>query len=140
VTHFVHSRKLLLVSSFVATTILIGCSSPTHLTTSREVPAARGTVKTNLTENGNTRVELEVKHLANPQDIKPQANTFVVWASPRTGESPQNLGALQVDQNLNGKIQTSTPLQSFQLFITAEASPYVKSPSGDKLLWTDVTS
>ena len=131
-------RKLLGLSSVIMMIAWMGCSSPTRLASSHDVPAAKGTVKTEVSENGNTRVDLEVKHLANPRNISAQANTFVVWAAPRTGESPQNLGALRVDENLRGTIETTTPLRNFQLFVTAESSPNVDSPSGDKLLWTDV--
>jgi hypothetical protein len=102
------------------------------------VPAAQGQVKAKSGDNGNTLVEVDVKHLAHPKAVNPDADTYVVWAQEGDGGPVQNLGALQVDKNLEGKLKTVTPLKHFSLFITPEPSATADTPSGAKTLWTTV--
>lgn len=108
------------------------------MTVSSEIPAAEGTVKTSRTDNDNTAIDLEVRHLAPPDRVKQGATTYVVWARPSGTDKVQNLGALQVDDNLDGKLETVTPLRRFEVFITAESDPAASSPSGKELLSTSV--
>ena len=66
---------------------------------------------------------------------------FVVWAR---GLAPwaeaQNLGALKVDKNLNGKLTAVTAMSSFDLFITCEQSQTVTVPATPELLPLHYTS
>jgi hypothetical protein len=102
-------------------------------------PAARGTLRVSTEDNQNTGIEVEVNHLAEPSRINPGASSYVVWVQPRATESQaQNLGALQVDRNLQGKLKTVIPYQDFRVFITAEPSAMVNEPSGDPVLWADI--
>jgi hypothetical protein len=120
---------------------VIGCSTvqKAQLQTSEKILAAQGELKTQRTDNDNTKIDLSVKHLAQPTKISPDANTFVVWVRPEAGAPAQNIGALNVDKNLTGKLQSVTPLKDFDLFVTAENSPVAESPSGESLLWSTVT-
>ena len=45
------------------------------------------------------------------------------------------MGALVVNKNLDGKLVFITPLHTFELFITAEASGQIQQPFGEPLLW-----
>jgi hypothetical protein len=96
-------------------------------------PGATGVVKTDNSQNGNTGVEVDVKHLASPEQLSPPAQTYVVWLQPQ-GQDPVNAGALKVDDNLNGKLTTRTPYKVFDVFITAENSPTVTAPTGPHVL------
>jgi len=119
----------------------LSCSGPRQLrlTTSSDIPAAQGTVKISTTDNGNTKIDVVVEHLASPERINPGATVFVVWArGSEAGAQPQNLGALKVDDNLNGSISAVTPLRSFEVFITAEPSQMSEWPTGKTLLYTTV--
>lgn len=114
-------------------------SNPRELTANSRVPAARGTYHVAKTNNGNTKVSVTVAHLAEPAKISSEATTFMVWAQPtQTGGVAQPLGRLQIGKDLNGSIEVMTPQQNFQLFVTAEVSPDISSPSGDRLLWADI--
>lgn len=105
------------------------------LESSSEVPAAEGKVRLNHTKNGNIEIRLNVKHLAPPARISPGANVFVVWSRGQSpGAEAQNLGALIVDKNLNGKLRATTALSSFDLFITCELSQTVTAPAPLELL------
>lgn len=116
------------------------------MSTSDRIPAAEGDLKTEVTDNNNTKVDLTVKHLAPPEKIASGATTYVVWTQPSvagrepsSNEQIQNLGALEIDQQLDGKLSAVTPLHNFQLFVTAEPSAVVTTPSGEHLLWTQVS-
>ena len=110
-----------------AVTIPLGSSS--------QVPAAEGKVRLHKTKNGNVEIKLKVKHLAPAGRITPGASVFVVWARGLApGDQAQNLGALKVDKNLNGKLTAGTSMSSFDLFITCEQSQTVTYPEAPELL------
>lgn len=119
----------------------IGCGSSTQhirLTSSTEIPAAQGTVEATATDNGNTALVVTVRHLAPPERVTPGATTYVVWVRDNAQGEAQNVGALKVDKDLNGSLKTTTPLRSFDLFITAEGTPTVTIPRGQELFRASV--
>ena len=102
---------------------------------SREVPSAEGVLEYGPTDNNNTRVRIHLKHMAPPQRVNPDATTYVAWAEPTKGKGRiVNLGAIKIDDDLNGGLDTQTPLRSFNLYITAEQSPTAVEPTGAKLM------
>ncbi|HEX6315854.1 MAG TPA: hypothetical protein VFZ73_13380 [Gemmatimonadaceae bacterium] len=105
-----------------------------RMTTSPDTPAAQGTAKASGTENDNTLLEVEVRHLASPEKVAAGATTYVVWVRGSGQYNSQNLGALRVDDNLRATLRTVTPLKSFDVFITAEASPTATTPTNAPLL------
>lgn len=130
-------KQYLTVLVAVAMMGLAGCAknSDIRLTASPENPAAQGIAKVKITDNGNTEIDLVVKHLAPPEKISSGATTYVVWV---LGTEPfarhQNMGALVVDKNLDGKFKGVTPLRAFQLLVTAEPSAVSTSPNGKTAL------
>jgi len=115
----------------------IGQGETTRLSSSPTLPAVEGDVRFTATKNDNTRIELTVKHLPHPEKLTPPANNYVVWTRATEYAPVQNMGALIVDKNLNGKLVTETALHSFELFITAEDSGQIQEPLGQPLLWTN---
>ena len=114
-------------------------SNQLRLTTSPDIPGAQSTAKVSTTDNGNTQIDLIVEHLASPERVDPGATTYVVWVRGNEAEAQsQNLGALKVDDNEEGSISATTPLRSFSLYITAEASQLSTAPTGKTLLYTTV--
>lgn len=136
------TTKLLNVA-LVAAWTLSGCAlfggGVNKMNSSPSVPAAQGQVKFKNAANDNTGIDLEVKHLADPQKLTPPAQNYVVWTRRAKDAEPQNIGALSVDKNLTGTLKTVTPLHSFELFVTAEGSGQVQAPTSTPLLWTDYT-
>ena len=112
-------------------------SKKISMTAAKEVPAAHGTVAVKTGRNGNTDVNITTKSLAQPSALTPPAETYVVWFQP-PDQSPKNMGALRVDNNLNGKLDTVAPYRQFKVFITAEKQQTVASPHGTKLLTANV--
>jgi hypothetical protein len=91
--------------------------------------AAKGEVKVKGEDNGNTRLSVNVEHLASPEIVAPNTTTYVVWAKPRQGGQAQNLGALTVDSDRKGSLDTVTPLKNFEVIVTPEPSASVSAPS-----------
>ncbi len=109
------------------------------MTASGTVPAATGTVKAKRDKaNGNTSLEIKVRHLANPSRLTPPANVYVVWIRPRGGDAIRQ-GGIGVDDSLNGELKVVTALKDFDLFITAEQSETVTVPSNVEVLRTHVS-
>jgi hypothetical protein len=100
---------------------------------SSNVPAAVGRATIEHDRNKNVRVTLEVEHLAKPQSLAPAKGTYVVWIKPE-GQEPSNVGVLRVNDELKGDFRTTTPYKKFDLFVTAEDSPTVSSPSGTEIM------
>ncbi|MGH9588798.1 MAG: hypothetical protein ACRD25_00285 [Terracidiphilus sp.] len=107
------------------------------MTPAKEVPAAHGTVAVKTGRNGNIEVAITTKALAQASALTPPAETYVVWFQP-PDQSPKNMGALRVDNNLNGKLETVAPYRHFKVFITAEKQRNVASPHGTKVLTAEV--
>jgi hypothetical protein len=135
------SRSRVMRSSIIVGLLLTGllaaaCFAATlKLESSSQIPAAEGQVKLHQTSSGNTEIKLTVKHLAPPARIEPTSSVFVVWVRGlEPGAQPQNLGALRVNKNLSGKLQTTTSLRAFDLFITPEGVSTVTAPTGPQLL------
>jgi hypothetical protein len=119
----------------------LSCAGATQLrlTTSPDIPAAQGIAKVSTTDNGNTKIELVVEHLASPERVTSGTTVYIVWVrGNEEGAQPQSLGALRVGDNLKGSISTVTPLRSFDLYITAEPSQMSTVPTGKTLMNTTV--
>ncbi|MGB2888473.1 MAG: anti-sigma factor [Candidatus Acidiferrales bacterium] len=103
------------------------------LTASKTVPAAKGEIETHRDKNGNTQVDLKVENLAKPSNLSPPGTTYIVWFQQQ-GSEPQSQGELKVGDNLKGEFKTTTRLQNFEVLVTAESDPQVKTPSGEVVL------
>ena len=116
----------------------VGCSHEQTWTmaTTDKLPAATGKVKVKEEKDGNTRVKVEVAHVAQPDDVF-NANNYVVWLKPRSGIA-QNVGVLSIDKKLNGSLETKTPFKEFTVIVTAERSPNVTMRAGQSIMDTQV--
>ena len=130
-----HSAWLLLCLLLTCSVVTGSAAATLALGSSSQIPAAQGKAHLRNTENGNVEIKLNVKHLAPPGRISPGAEVFVEWARGLApGNEAQNLGALKVDKNLNGKLTAITPMSSFDLFITCEQSQTAAFPATPELL------
>ncbi len=109
---------------------------PDAMNVSSDIPAAKGEVKFDKTENGNTSIVLTVQYLANPEKLLPPATVYVAWVRATEDSQPQNIGALRVDDKRTGTLRTVTALKGFDLFVTPENSGQAQVPTGKQLFWT----
>ncbi len=119
---------------FALTLAVAGCGASTiPLVNGPQTPAAQGKVVMESGDNGNLKLKIEVKHLALPEKVSAGATTYSVWIQPE-GAVPQNIGALKVDGDLTGRLETVTPLHAFELFITTEEDQTLPAPKGPRVL------
>ena len=139
-----------IMKNLIAATLILtltGCATSSKqtsqdpglaVTNAAVAPAAQGHVRTKQDENGNTQVNVSVKHLAKPSMISPKARSYVIWVKPMGETNYQNVGALRVNQDLEGKYQTSVPYKNFELIVTPESSTMAQSPTGVTVLQKSV--
>jgi hypothetical protein len=101
------------------------------------VPASEGTVEATAGDNGNTNVAIRVKHLAPPSKVAAEATVYVVWIQPRNA-AKQSVGALRVNDDLEGSLDTVTPHRRFLVMVTPEASGQVAQPTNEPVFTSDV--
>jgi hypothetical protein len=125
------------VATWIAGAGLVGCAADQTITMtpSNAVSAATANIAVRKSGDGNTRVDVKVRHLAPPERISKDAQTYIVWLRSLEGDKPpQNVGAMKVDDDLRGSLETTTPLRSFDIFITPETSATASVPSGPSVL------
>ncbi|HXA83700.1 MAG TPA: hypothetical protein VNZ47_01415 [Candidatus Dormibacteraeota bacterium] len=122
---------LFLLFSFLLATAAWGRED--RLTNTGIAPAAEGKIITDKDRNGNTGVEIHVKHMATPQSLTPARQTYLVWVQPR-GKDPELLGALRVNDDLEGSLKTATAYKDFDVLITAEDNMKPDTPSSTVIL------
>jgi hypothetical protein len=122
---------------FVAAVLLlaaVGCGpKKVPMNPAPNVPAAAGHAEIGTDRNGNTTIDLKVKHLAKPENLTPPATAYVVWIQP-SGQAPQNVGQLQVNSDLEGEFKGTTPFKAFDIFVTAENNPQATTPTGQEIM------
>jgi hypothetical protein len=124
------------IALFLLFSFLLGISAwgrEDRLVNTGAAPAAEGKVTTDNDRNGNTKVEVEVKHMATPQSLTPAKQAYLVWVQPR-GKDPELLGALRVNEDLEGTLKATTPYKDFEIFVTAEENMRPESPSSMVIL------
>lgn len=138
---FVRSIAVVSVSAlaFSATGCgLFGSSAPQQtMMTSAANTSGEGTVQAEAGDNDNTQLEVQVKHLAPPSRVAADASVYVVWIQPRNAEI-QNVGALRIDDDLVGTLNTTTPHRAFTLTVTPEPSARMASPTHEAVFTTTV--
>lgn len=122
---------LFLLFSFLLASVAWGRED--RLTNTGAAPAAEGKVITDKDRNGNTGVNIEVKHMATPQSLTPPKQTYLVWVKPR-GKDAELLGALRVNENLEGSLKATTTYKDFDVLITAEDNTKPDMPSSMVIL------
>lgn len=122
---------LLIAIAIVLTTV--AWSREDKLTNTGLTPAAEGKVVTSTDRNGNTEVEVQVKHVARPQSLTPPRQSYLVWVQPR-GMQPQLLGALRVNEDLEGSLKATTTYKDFDVLVTAEDNLKTETPSSTVIL------
>ncbi len=131
--------KIFGVIILVTASLTIASASHKYkLNPSTIVPAATGEIDVDKDRNGNTALDLKVKHLAKPDNLTPPQTAYVVWIQSQGG-NPENQGQLKVNDNLEGEFKTVTPYKSFQIFITGETNPNATTPSGPEVLRQQIT-
>lgn len=110
--------------------LIAGCAHKEDMVASNVAPTAQGELKVDKDKQDNSEITVKVKHLAPPDKIFPGATNYVVWIQPEGTDTFQNVGALNVDKDLEGKYKTTVPYKEFRVIITPEMGNMAQAPSG----------
>lgn len=108
---------------------LSSCAGKLSLQPTERLPAVSGTVKVTKDGQANVRLAIDVRHLPRPNEIDPHLTTFVVWSIADGGKRVRNMGHIHVDSDQSGSVEVVSPLQRFDILITAEADEAAAAPS-----------
>jgi hypothetical protein len=111
--------------------------SPQPMESSTVVPASQGTVRATLGNNGNTNLSIRVKNLAPAYKVQPDATVYVVWIQ-QPNQPKQNIGALTLNKDLEGSLDTVTPFRRFSVSVTPEAAGAVEQPTHEPVFTAEV--
>lgn len=104
-----------------------GGSTKVDLKGTSLIPQAVGEAKVEA-QKGITNIEVEIKGLTQPSKLGTEFLTYVLWVVSPDGRTA-NIGELLINNNGEGKLQTTTQLQTFSLIVTAEPYFAVRQPS-----------
>ena len=117
--------------------MLGGGNSEQTMHSSSTTPAAQGTVVATASDNGNTDLSVRVKHLAPPSKLVSDATVYVVWIQP--GDAPiQNVGAMTLNDDLEGRLDTVTPHSRFKVTVTPEPGARGSQPTNEPVFTAEV--
>lgn len=119
---------------FLTGMMAMGCATEEKLQGTAMAPAAKGTVTADRGSGGNTDLEVEVKHLAQPEKVSAGATDYVVWIQPEGAQSFQNVGVLEIDDDLEGEYETTIPYEKFRVVVTPEPARTGTRPTGPIVL------
>ena len=121
--------------------ILQSCASKYAFSTSAIVPAAQGAVKVKKDGNENFKINVEVKHLAEPKRLTPARQLYVVWMQTEKN-GMKNIGQLKTSSGLfsstlTSSLETVTSFKPVSFMITAEDEGNIQNPGGQVVLRTN---
>jgi outer membrane protein OmpA-like peptidoglycan-associated protein len=106
-----------------------GGSTKVDLTGTSLMPQASGEAKVQARANaGLTNIEISLKGMTPPSKIGAEYLTFVLWVVTPDGRTG-NSGEILINKNGEGKLNATTPAQTFSMIITAEPYFAVRVPS-----------
>lgn len=115
--------------------VTFGCSQKVAFRETPDAPAAMGKANIITDDNNNTRIELDIDHLAPPQNLTPPKAVYVVWVESPGGKVV-NMGQVVVADDRSAEFQAVTPLRVLRIIVTAEEQALVQRPSEQIVLTT----
>ena len=129
--------NLTLIFSILA---VVGCATPSQMTTGPSVLGADGQVNVAEGPNGNTLVKIVIHHLASPGKVSAGATVYVAWIQASEGGAQQNVGQIKINTDEEGMLETLTPFKRFTVTVTAESAPTAATPTGNPVLTTVIAA
>ncbi|WP_025763743.1 hypothetical protein [Dyadobacter tibetensis] len=117
--------------------VMSACSNQMQFVNSSVVPAASGSAKVKKDKNDNYAISVQVRNLAQPEQLTPSRSHYVVWMDNKKVDA-EKLGMIKISsKGLKGDLSTVSPQEPNKIFITAESSEDVKYPSNFVVLSTN---
>jgi hypothetical protein len=115
---------------------LLACATNIPFKPSSASPAAEGSVRAKIDDNGNAWVELELQHLALPGTLTPPRATYVVWAESQFGRQVL-LGRIKVADDRSASWEGTVPFEKFRMMLTAEDIAWPERPREPYVVQTE---
>lgn len=134
-------KKIISIATVLMMVVLISsCAKKMSFTTSSVVPGASGSVKIKNDKNDNYTVSVNILNLAEPKNLTPARNTYVVWMEG-ADNSVTNLGQISTSSSLfskalKGELNAVATTKPTRVFITAEDDGSVQYPGMHMVLQT----
>lgn len=98
---------------------MISCGTTVDFPVSDYLPAADVKAKIKKDENNICEVTVKADHLAEPERLNPPKERYLVWVVDIDGAN-HKIGELDPGKSKEAELNTMTPFEPVQLFITAE--------------------
>ena len=131
---------LFLFIAIIMALTLDSCATKTKFVPSSIVPAAEGVVSVRQDKNDNYLINVNISNLADPMNLSPARNTYVVWMEGEDNET-KNIGQIKstsalLSKSLKGSFETVSSVKPKKIFLTAENDPSVQYPDNTDVILT----
>src|SRR6267378_2535426 len=99
------------------------------------MPEATGEIKV-AAKAGATNIDVKIKEMTQPSKLGAEFLTYVLWVVTPDGRTG-NTGEILINKNGEGKLNATTPAQTFAMIVTAEPYFAVRAPSEMVVLEND---
>lgn len=129
---FSTARGYLFTISLLLILMLSSCSRKINFSNSTIVPAARGSVEVKKDRNNNYEIDIDVRHLAEPERLPEPRKVYIVWIES-SENGIQNIGQLKtstglITETLRASMKAISPYKPTRVIITAEDQANIQSP------------
>ncbi|GAB4010145.1 hypothetical protein GCM10028808_20360 [Spirosoma migulaei] len=130
-------KTIYIIATILVTLIALNsCTPKMTFATSSIVPAASGAANVKKDKNKNYVINVNVQNLAEPKNLSPSKNTYLVWMESNE-TSAKKLGQLMPSgKTLKATLSATSVNQPKRVYITAEDNADVQYPDGQVILTT----
>ena len=118
--------------------LLAACGGPLKYSvpsTARAPGADAKVVAAVSSDQGQTRLDIDVTNLPPPGRVSEKATTYIAWYRKNSSATWSRVGGLKYDDgDREGKLSGSVPEVAFDLSVTAEETEGPASPSPDVIM------
>lgn len=125
------------ILSLVLVFMLGACSSVSKFPVSNVTPAAEITAKIKKDNNNNYLISIVAINLASVERLAPPMKTYVVWLQTNNN-GLKNVGQLNNKNAKKATLETLSPFEPEEIFITAENAGDLSYPEGIEISRTTV--
>jgi len=122
-------KNLKILSMFIAILFMASCANTAKFPVSSVTPSADISATKKKDKNGNTKISITAKNLAAAERLTPSQNVYVAWIALDAG-GVRNLGQLSHKNANTVSIETLSPQDFTEVFITAEQDGNISYPAG----------
>jgi hypothetical protein len=116
------------------------CARKINFSNSTIVPAARGSVEVKKDKNNNYAIDIDIRHLAEPDRLPEPKKLYIVWVESQEN-GLQNIGQLKtstglITETLRASMKAISPYKPTRVIITAEDRANIQAPGNYVVLNT----